>query len=394
MVGPISGAPPPRASEPVADSVPQAAPPGPAAAPPVSISSKPPGGPASVAMPASLRRISGTFPAATGVEAELLERLAMGSVEAGLELMQQLENRRSRSQDLVAICRRLVQIMPGDRDLLRRLYDAALGDRNHVYARAIEHVLALFDPSIEPVMPPSLADQPEDPERVRSLLFRDALGSSAEALALVWDGAAHVFRREPATYGVTGVERVPLNAPSPLARAYAGAARVLGLSRTPLFQRRSVGPITLGVALLTPPALIVSGEVARESPDLRYHLGAMLVATLPEHVLLFGSGEEQARNLFKGILLAFGPPEEQKAGLASAGNLAEVLWERIPARSQRRLRELCHDAGGIDYDTAIEAARRAVRRAGLFASGDLAVALRRPVGRSTSPWNSSRRRCP
>jgi tetratricopeptide (TPR) repeat protein len=339
-------------------------------------SSKPPAGPQGIEMPPSLRRISGAFAAASGAEAELIERLAMGSVEAGLELMKQLENRRSRSHDLVAVCRRLVQIMPGDRDLLRRLYEAALADKNHVYARAIEHVLALFDPSIEAVTPPPLGDQPEDPERVRSLLFRDTLGSAAEALALVWDGASHLFRREPAAYGVTGVERVPVNAPSPLARAYAGAARVLGLGRTPLFQRRTAGPITIGVALLTPPALIVSGEVVRDSPDLRYHVGAMLTATLPEHVLLFGSGEEQARTLFKGILLAFGPPEEHKEALASAGNLAEALWERIPARSQRRLRELCHDAGGIDYDTALDAARRAVRRAGLFVSGDLAVALR------------------
>jgi hypothetical protein len=101
-----------------------------------------------------------------------------------------------------------------------------------------------------------------------------------------------------------------------------------------------------------------------------------LIATLPEHVLLFGSTEEQARAIVKSMLLAFGPPSEHKADLASAASLAEVLWERIPARSQRRLREICHEPQGIDFDTAMDYARRAARRAGLFVSGDLGVALR------------------
>jgi hypothetical protein len=102
----------------------------------------------------------------------------------------------------------------------------------------------------------------------------------------------------------------------------------------------------------------------------------MLVATLPEYVLLFGSSETQARSILKSVLLAFGPPDENKSELASAASLAEVLWERIPTRSQRRLRELCHEPRGIDYETAMENARRAARRAGLFVSGDLGVTLR------------------
>ena len=37
-------------------------------------------------------------------------------------------------------------------------------------------------------------------------------------------------------------------------------------------------------------------------------------------------------------------------------NLAEVLWESIPVRLQRRLRELCDQPDALDYDVALNAA--------------------------------------
>jgi cellulose synthase operon protein C len=57
-------------------------------------------------------------------------------------------------------------------------------------------------------------------------------------------------------------------------------------------------------------------------------------------------------------------------------NLAEVLWESIPARLQRRLRELCGEPDSLDYDVALAGAKLAVRRAGFFAAGDLGASLR------------------
>jgi hypothetical protein len=102
----------------------------------------------------------------------------------------------------------------------------------------------------------------------------------------------------------------------------------------------------------------------------------MLAAAMPEHALLFGSVESQVRGILKALALAFGPPDESRSGLTSIANLAEVLWESIPARSQRRLRELCDDPDQLDFEIAMSAARRAVRRAGLLSSGDVRVALR------------------
>lgn len=318
-------------------------------------------------------RQSGYFPAASAGESALFQALSDGSLEAGVELVKELENRTSRTQDLVMVCRRVAFLAPGDSWAVSKLHEAALADRNATYARAIEHVLAVLTPGRSRVEPPPLVDQVEQPDAVRAMLFRDSIGPVQEALAIVWEGAEHVFRRDASTYGVTGMERVSLSASTPLARVYAGAARALALTRTPLFQRRSAGAITVNLALLSPPAVILSGDVRSDTPELRFHLGAMLAASIPQYALLFGSPESQARAVLKGLGFAFGPPRQTKSG--GVLNLAEVLWESIPARFQRRLRELCDHPEQLDYDAALAASRIAVRRAGLFVAGDLGVAL-------------------
>ena len=380
----------PRASVPPPGSSPRASVPPPGSSPRASVpptarsmsSRPPPSRPSSRPAPAvdlgapEPRRISsGNFPAVNATEASLFAALGNGSLEAGKELVRQLENRSDRTHDLAHVCRRVVELVPGDVWGLQKLHAAAFADRNLAHAHAVDHVLGIFDRSRPRIDAPPLEAQPEQPDGVRALLFRDALGATAEALALVWEGAEHVFRRDAGTYGVTGVERVPLGAPTAVARIYSTAARALGLTRTPLFQRRSSGPVTVSVALLSPPALILSGEVRRETTALAFHIGAMLAAAMPEHVLLFGSPESQTRAVLKGLSLAFGSPHDGHGGPGSAANLAEVLWESIPTRSQRRLRELCDEPGALDYDAAMATARLAVRRAGLFVTGDLGVAL-------------------
>ncbi|HWA77873.1 MAG TPA: hypothetical protein VG937_36310 [Polyangiaceae bacterium] len=308
-------------------------------------------------------------------EASLYSALAAGSREAGLELIEKLEHRSDRTHDLVAVCRRLVATQPADSWALGRLHRAALGDKNFAYARAIEHVIGVLDPGAPYVEPPPLADQTEQPDAVRTLLMRDHAAVAFEAMSLVWEGAEHVFRRDPSTYGVTGLERVPLGAPTPLARAYSSVAGALGMLRTPLFQRRSAGAITVSLALLSPPAVVLSGDVRQETPELRFHLGAMLLAATPPFVLLLGSPESQARAILKALGFAFGAPNAGAAPPRAVPSLAEVLWESIPARQQRRLRELCDASADLEYDSAIRTARSAVRRAGLFTCGDLGVAL-------------------
>ncbi|MFZ5896771.1 MAG: hypothetical protein ACOY0T_37285 [Myxococcota bacterium] len=308
-------------------------------------------------------------------EASLYRSLAEGAVEAGHELILKLEGRPDRTHDLVAVCRRLVLAQPADASALERLHRAALADKDFAYARAVEHVMGVLDPGAPYVEPPPLSEQSEQPDAVRALLLRDHSSCAFEALALVWEGAERIFRRDPSTYGVTGLERVPLNAPMPLARCYSEVARALGMLRTPLFQRRSAGPITVSLALLSPPAVVLSGDVRNETAELAYQLGATLLSASPSFALLLGSPESQARAVLKGLAFAFGPPQSGGIGPGAVPSLAEVLWESIPARLQRRLRELCDTPIGLDYDAAIRLARSATRRAGLFACGHLGVAL-------------------
>ncbi len=378
----------PRASQPKPPSRPAAAVAEALAGPPSSAPGAPksdPSGPPSDPPPRSHMLSSGSHLAVSARawvaprdadEAKLLAELEEGSSEAGRALLDRYAGAPGRQNDTLRVCRQLAVMHPTDEWTLSRLAEAAAADGDATYAEAVRHVRAALNPAHESVAPPDIDLQRQQPDSVHELIFRGVANPGTEALAIVWEAAQHVFRRDPSTYGVTGLERVALGSPTPVGRVYGGVARLLGLTRTPLFQRRSAGAVTVSVALLTPPSLIISGEVRRESSALAFHIGAMLAATLPRHVLLYGSTETQARGVLDGLSLAFGPPEKSDGNLGSVAALAELLWDTISARSQRRLRELCDDPGAVTYEVAFKAARLAVRRAGLLASGDLSVALR------------------
>ncbi|MFO7179427.1 MAG: hypothetical protein DIU78_012075 [Pseudomonadota bacterium] len=325
--------------------------------------------------PSSEGRRAAEHPRLEGDEAVLYEAFIAGSFDAGRELVLRLEQHPERVADRLLVCRKLVAAQPANRFALEKLHDAALADDNIAHARAIEHVLSVLVPGREPVRAPPLSELEERSDAVRALLLRDLDAPALEALGLVWEGAEHVFRRDPSTYGVTGLERVPAGAPTPLARAFAATARALGMARTPLFQRRSAGSITVSLALLSPPAIVVSGDIRQETPELIFHLATMLLGTLPPFLLLFGASEAQARAVLQALRFAFGPP---RPGSNSAGvpALAEIFWESIPARHQRRLREICEDNSALEYDRAMALASIAARRAGLLVTGDLGLSLR------------------
>ena len=97
----------------------------------------------------------------------------------------------------------------------------------------------------------------------------------------------------------------------------------------------------------------------------------MLAAASSQLVMLFGLPESQARSVLRALGFAFGPSRPDASSVGMVLNLAEMLWESIPARPQRRLRELCHDPNALDYDRAMVQARVAVRRAA-YSVGDFA----------------------
>jgi len=323
-------------------------------------------------------------------ESLLLECLAEGDVEAGEQLAQLLERDASRTSDLLRVRRLQVDHAPGDVRLLRGLRNAALQDRNNEQALAIDHVLRAFDAGAGPLPPPPLSAQVEHPGMLQ-LLARPAFDTIGEALALVWDGASAVLARDPASYALTGVERVTPGPQTPLARLYELASRLFGTPNVPLYARRrtmnsnppsrEMNPLATtpalagGVALLPQLSAMILGDVREDSPALRYALGQAFAATLPQTALLVGLPEPEAQVLWNAMLAAFGPPEFGKLGDPAATRLVQTFWNTIPPRSQRRLQELLAKAP-TDFSGAFERARQSGRRIALFLCGDIAYVLR------------------
>ncbi len=264
---------------------------------------------------------------------------------------------------------------PGDVGALEALREAAVADRSEAQARAVEQVLAVFAGLPSPP-PPPLAAQREEPEIIVKLLLRGAVHPLFEVVAHVWDHAPHLFRQDPSTYGVSGLDRVSFGGVTPASRVYTLLARMLGTPRTPLFQRRGGGECAAEVALLGQPAVILHGEPREDSPEVAHRLGAALTSATSDRALLVGLPSQRLGALLDAIELAFGPPEHRKRPTPTVAATAEVLWQAIPARAQRRVAELAVLPETLRVDQAVLAASRVAARAGLFASGDFGVSLR------------------
>jgi len=222
--------------------------------------------------------------------------------------------------------------------------------------------------------PSELAEQPVDSDAVRSLLLRDLATPESEALALVWDGAEHEFTREASDYDVTGVMRV-VGSASALARIYSEVTRHFGIPKTPLFFKRSTQALSSRVLLLGPTAAMVEGDLGADEVWMAHQLGSVLWATIAEHSLLFGMGKDRIQAVLHAIVLAFGTTGGQpNPTLGESLRLAQVLWQTVRGRSQRRLKEIC--VLELDQNRAWGAATQSLRRAGLYVCGDLRVALR------------------
>jgi hypothetical protein len=311
-----------------------------------------------------------------GAEPLLWEALADGLVEAGDALAPLLASSPGRTAELVRVRWQQHALEPGDVARLESLRAAALADGDRVHARAVEHVLRAFDAGAGPLPPPPLAAQPEQPG-ILALLARPSMDASGEALALLWEGATQLFVRDAASYGITGVERVVPGPSSPMARLCDATMRVLGAPRIPVFVVRSAGAsLESHVALLSPPSVILAGDVREETIALRFELGRSIAAALPHNILRSALPKAEGRAVVDALRAAFGPPELGRAVDVRAARLAESFWQMIPARAQRRLQELLRAATFADYAELVERAHQSGRRVGMFLAGDFAHASR------------------
>ncbi len=308
-------------------------------------------------------------------EQRLLHQLGKGSFEAGEQLIARYGTRPGdRSPDVLAVRRQQAMIRLGDRATLQRLVEAAVLDGNPTYARAIEHVLHVWDADSAGPQPPALSAQRLAPDLVAALLFRPVADSAVhEALALVLDTG--LYRRDVGQYQLTGVARVQPTGGSVLGEVFGMVARYLGQARTALFYQRSPASPSFKIALLSPPAIVLSGDIRDETPELRYLLGAALTGAMPEHTLVNALGDEGLHTLIDALHAAFGPFANLPRGNAAVARLGQNLWQLVPPRADRRLRELCSDLSAITYEAAVSGTRQAMRRSGLFASGNLGTAL-------------------
>ncbi|MBV9948465.1 MAG: hypothetical protein JOZ69_16560, partial [Myxococcales bacterium] len=311
-----------------------------------------------------------------GAEPLLWESLADGIVEAGDALAPLLSKSPERASELVRVRWQQVSLEPGDVGRLEALRDAALADDDRVHARAIEHVLRAFDPGAGPLPPPPLAAQP-DQTGILALLMRPSMDAAGEAFGLLWEGAMQLFVRDPASYGITGVERVIAGPSSAISGLYEVALRVLGTPRIPLFASRALaGPVTSHAALLAPASVIVNGDLRQETTELRFELGRGIAAALPANVLRRALPLAEGRVVLDALRTAFGSPELGQRVDSRAARLAESFWQIIPARAQRRLQELLPAATLAEYEDLVEAALQSGRRVGMFLAGDFGCAAR------------------
>jgi tetratricopeptide (TPR) repeat protein len=319
---------------------------------------------------------------ALGAEPLLWEALADGLVEAGDSLAPLLSAAPDRARDVVRLRRQQVALEPGDVGRLELLRAAALADEDRVYARAVEHVLRAFDPGSGPLAPPPLGTQPEQPGIIM-LLMRPSRDAAGEALAALWEGAAHLFARDPASYSIASLERVLPGPTSAVARVYEAALRLLDIARVPLYLTALTGaPPSSQIALLSPPSVLLNGDVREEGSALRYAIGRGLSAAMPHNVLRLGVSPTEGAALVDAMRAAFGPPEIERWVDTHAARLAQSFWQTVPARTQRRLQELLGAGNFPDYPELVARADQSGRRVGMFLAGDFAWAARRLVAES------------
>ncbi|AKT36678.1 uncharacterized protein CMC5_007980 [Chondromyces crocatus] len=334
-------------------------------------------------------------PNASEEEVSLLRDVSSGDYDAGERLMSLfLASGEDRTREGLAVRRMQAALKPGDRDSLERLHAAALADRNVVYANAIQHVLTAFDSTrrgngsveVERVLPPPLWAQRDAPELVNALLFRDVNAPVNEVLAFVWDTG--LFRRDPGQFGITGLERIQPGPATVLGDVYGMIAERLGGIRTPLFLQRAgtqAGERNSGlnaqVLPLVPPAVLMQGDIREETAELRYLLGLSLAGAMPEHVLVCSLPSAELDLVLAAVKAAFGPLDTSVGSRRDPAvtQLEQNLWQLVPPRVERRLRELCVQPTPIEAEAALWSSGLAMRRAGLYATGDLAIAVQSTV---------------
>jgi cellulose synthase operon protein C len=305
-------------------------------------------------------------------EERLMLALRQGNLAAGEQLLGLWSDSPQRVHDRVNVHRLIVAQRPGDAAALERLLHSVVEGNDVVYQTALRHALLVhFDPTRAPA-PPPLAHQAMQPDALLSLLC-GSMEPVLEVLSLLWQTASHLLRvAEPPP---VGAKRLTTDTLTPLGQLSTTLSRLFGAARVQVYHQLGPRPVQLRLVLEQPMRLMVVGPDLADIPEFRFHFGSMLLAARPEYALLYGLAEADVRELLNAAVAAFGPPGKVRGPATEVVAYAGRLWESVPARVQRRLQELTSEPELIDYSRAFQATNTALWRAGLFAAGDLAVAV-------------------
>ncbi|WP_394850394.1 hypothetical protein LZC95_23415 [Pendulispora brunnea] len=241
-------------------------------------------------------------------------------------------------------------------------------------AAELERVLAALDPDTPPREPPPLGAQREQ-QGMLALLAKVGHPAVLEVLWLLWESAPEIFLRE--TTAPPGI-RIGKGTSEPLVHLFQllqTATRLLALPKLALYAhpRTGTASVTSSVHIASPPAIVLSGDLRADTPELRYALGQGIACALPQNVLIASLPEPEGSLMWRAMLGAFGPPEYGRQLDPKSGRLAESFWHTVPPRTQRRMQELLGAAPRTSYDDVVAMVRQSARRVGLFLAGDFAL---------------------
>ncbi|MFO0559465.1 MAG: hypothetical protein U0269_15720 [Polyangiales bacterium] len=314
----------------------------------------------------------------SGVEESALRAwFAEGDDEAGQELVSRFVRTEGGREEALRIQRDRFANDSARLDILQSIEGLLSMLERHEHALAVRTVREALS-GIEPqgVAPPLNRTPDPPPDAVARWVMPPEATDYAEIGALLWDSLGTLFRREITGYGVTGVDRVMSAAPTEIARMYTAIARLLQMPRTAVFVRAQV-PGGTQIARTQPPSVILASALSHDAPVSRYLLGSAMEATRPSWVLTSLDGTERSV-LVRALLATFGPHGKLQGEPPEVTRRARDLVAAIPPRAQKKIEELlaAMDERGAPFDEAgwVAASERARARAGLFASGDFAVA--------------------
>jgi len=231
---------------------------------------------------------------------------------------------------------------------------------------------SLLDPSLanpEP-LPPAL------PSELNDWLRDPGYAANRELWRMLWEHARPLFREKTAM-PLEPNDRVLRIATNPASRAFVRALDALRITDLPIFYHSQTDSPQLRIFRTAPPTVYGAGEFAPSVGAMAFELGRALELSRSDHVLIATLEHDRAVTVVEAVTAAFGPAEGGGEISRAAASLASELWDTIPARSQADLRELLVSTERFDDVEGTRAsATAAADRAGLFACGDLGVAIR------------------